>query len=739
MSSLDRMPQDIANVNVVGLNANGFPALRYTSGLTVYDEALVHGRWVGRYWAADGKVPAEKHIWEVIPDTIQMLPIQAFCLNIDGQALHSHWRWGNPVIRKEDEINAYHVAAHLTHTVRPIDVKVHTLLNGTAFMTRWLEITNKSDKPAALSGVAPWSGTLWAKRHTWYLLKDKPDHCFTLGYFQSSLSGFEGDFVWRPLKHGTTRIEGRRGHSGYGMPWFIVRNEQTGENFVCNMAWSGNWAMELMCDEEPHGEESNLVFKIEPMGAAPQRIIAPGETILTPRVHMGAVHGDLDDCVQESHKHLRRSVIPMMPEGRRHLVKYSTLNESGEYFLDKKNLEQSLKKQVDIAADLGCEVFIIESGWYGKAATDGTWGIAGDWQPNLWLADGKLKNVREYARQKGLLFALYSEAETVGFDSDLYKAHPDWVLMRDGIPAIGWQRTKRGLLDLTKPEVAQWVENDIIRLIKEYDLDLFRLDANVRYFYEGGQRIADGFIESTFWRYYQALYAMWDRIQKAFPHVILQQASSGGCRNDLGIMSTFHEAFLTDGTHVPRELAAFNGMTLALPPEVFNIAAGLVWPPNEPRGSIGTFLRISCALSHPYIMDVSLMPPEVGQVTPGRTAIFKRYIKLYKDFIRPLLKDCRVFHHSPISTRKVGNDWFVIEYSSPDASQAMALIVRLSDAAEDHYVYRPRGLLPGAEYEVEMDSVLSSMKINGYQAASAGIPLRIEALYASELLMFKKI
>ncbi len=64
---------------------------------------------------------------------------------------------------------------------------------------------------------------------------------YTLGYFASSLSHWEGDFAWKPLTNGTFRIEGRRGHSGYGLPFFMVRNEITGETFVSHLEWSGNW------------------------------------------------------------------------------------------------------------------------------------------------------------------------------------------------------------------------------------------------------------------------------------------------------------------------------------------------------------------------------------------------------------------------------------------------------------------------------------------------------------------
>ena len=41
------------------------------------------------------------------------------------------------------------------------------------------------------------------------------------------------------------RLESRTGKSGHGTPFFIVRNEATGEHIVGGLEWSGNWASEI--------------------------------------------------------------------------------------------------------------------------------------------------------------------------------------------------------------------------------------------------------------------------------------------------------------------------------------------------------------------------------------------------------------------------------------------------------------------------------------------------------------
>lgn len=728
-------------IDVHGAVLNGcIPSIRYTSGLTVYDEALLDGIWISRYWASDGKVTAEHHIAETLPEQFFTLPLNSFCLEIDGQALHKHWQWGNVYCLEQHEAEKCVAVVELHHSLRPIALKITTVLDGTPFLTRWLTITNNGKAPAALSSVSPWSGPLWAKKISPYYLQDKKEHPFTLGYFQSSNPHWEGDFAWKALSRGVTRVEGRRGHSGYGLPFFIMRNESTGEYFFGHLEWSGNWHAEFTLDYEPHGEDMNLIFRLGPSGVAPQRIIEPGETIETPAVHLGFMHADLDTCIQLSHDHLRRSMLAQShpAEGkRRYLVKYSTLNESGVYFPDKSRYEESILKQVDIAADLGVELFIVENAWHGKAATHGMWGIAGDWWPNAWLPND-LMPIREYVRSKNMLFGLYAEIETIGFDSDLFAKHPDWALMKNGRPVIGHQRDKRGLLDLTKPEVAAWMESEILRLIRQYDLDMFRLDANVRLIFDGGERIADGYCESTLWRYYESLYQIWDRLRKACPNVIFQQASSGGCRNDIAMLRRFSEAFLTDGTHPTREISAFNGLSVALPPEIFNIMVGLIWFSNEPRGSHETQLRLSMVLSHPYIADVGIMPPDSGDAPQARLDSFRRYICLFKEFVRPLLQDCKMYHHAPVTPYEVRNDWFAFEYTAPDSSRALAMVVRLENAAGNSYTVRFRGLDRSHNYRVTFDNSRQQIKLSGYQLSNEGVTVRLETMLESELLLVER-
>ena len=69
------------------------------------------------------------------------------------------------------------------------------------------------------------------------------------------------------------------------------------------------------------------------------------------------------------------------------------------YIVDHES-EAGLKREIDLAAEVGAEMFVVDAGWYGPEPNH--WGPnVGDWYAGAWLPND-LTPVREYARGKGL-------------------------------------------------------------------------------------------------------------------------------------------------------------------------------------------------------------------------------------------------------------------------------------------------------------------------------------------------
>src|SRR5690606_20250419 len=122
-------------------------------------------------------------------------------------------------------------------------------------------------------------------------------------------------------------------------------------------------------------------------------------------------------------------------------------------------------------------------------------------------------------------------------------------------------------LDLTNPDAARWMEEQISKVITENELEFFRLDYNVGNIGPAIANERDGFVENGYWRYYEALYSIYDRLRERFPDVIFETCASGGGRTDIGMVQRFSHSWVTDWQIAPRAFSITNGMTMALPPE----------------------------------------------------------------------------------------------------------------------------------------------------------------------------
>lgn len=701
----------------VRLIDNPEPTIGYRSALAAYEESLIHGQFVGRSWNAAGYLNA----WNSTRlDPTQHPTPQAFWLELDGQLLGSHWEWAG--FEQAQEEVGMHAVVSLRHTVRPVTVQVHTRLDGTPVMTRWLEITNTGTQPAALSTACPWSGVLQTTRRWQAHLPDKHTPLYSVGYMANPHWGDEGNFQWQPLPRGTLRIDVRYRRDRHRHPMFILHNHATGEYFVGQLAWSGGYSFEFDLDADlgTTDRAARLFFRGGPDAPPPQRIIAPGETVRTPKLHLGLVMGDLDTAIQAMHDHLRCSVFLPQPRGRGDWVE-SGIGPEVEI------TAAYVFHQIENVAALGAEVFFIDAGWYAPPQSD-WWDTVGNWQVDRARFSDGVKPFRERAHELGMLFGLWMDAERVGPKSRIAQEHPEWLAV-----AYDGQRRLGSMLDLTQPAVARWIEEQIARVIAENELDFFRLDYNVGHLGPGAQTVRDGFVESCYWRYYEALYAIYERLRARFPDVILENCASDGGRTDLGMVRCFGHTWVTDWQKAPRSFSITNGMTIALPPEyVDRLIAG---QDGHTTGDIDFQARL-LLFGRPTL---GFFSPLGMPMNPVQAARVRHMVDLYKNFVRPFMSEGRIYHHTPTFNGPEPQGWGVLELAARDCSRGIAGAFQLSAPREREYLLRPRGLDAGLRYRVTWDNSGRSCEVDGFTLTNQGLVIRLEGPLTSELLLFEAL
>lgn len=711
-----------------------FPVVRYDAGAGIYQEALVDGQFLGAHLSAMGRAKPRRWVWDEMRDGLtNVRPLHsrqhAFQLEVNGQRLVEGWEL------LDSAGDERHAVLTLLHRQRQLKVEVHTELDDTPFFARHLVITNVGEAPAALSHVSPWSGLVWQLNGSpeqkipsvpafWdnVDLANFPAGPFSVAHTVDTSAGQEGNFEWKTVPQGRWGMETMHGRSGWGVPMIYARNDATGEMFILNFGWSGNWKIELFNDFEPGmdkkgSQSARLYAEVGIAGPAPLRVLAPGEATTTPVVHIATLFGDLDAAVQAMHSHIRSSVTPAQPAGREHRIE---VNSTG-FTRNDQITQAQLYDDIDLAGELGFELYMLDAGWFGGG--DQHWAATvGDWDESPLLPDG-VRAVFDRVRDRGMLAGLWMEPERIGIESRLARERPDWLMQRRGQSML--------FLDLSKPEVARYTEELIVERIERYALDCFRIDFNGN-FGEGGTRDHLGYTESVVWRYYDALHGIFDNIARRFPKLLLENCSSGGGRMDLGMLSRFHWTQLTDRWSPSPSLRIFNGGTLALPPEMCESVMGGI---SSGVSDIDFLIRTNL-FTHFKVTGVAATLAERNQATWER---WQHGFKLYREFCRPMLSRSLLFHHTPIQNQRELGEWVVLESATPERDKAFIGVFRLQGAQGDDYVVRPRGLDAGRQYRIRYDSAGYERVVDGGLLVDEGLRIRIGSALRSELLLIEAV
>jgi len=261
-------------------------------------------------------------------------------------------------------------------------------------------------------------------------------------------------------------------------------------------------------------------------------------------------------------------------------------------------------------------------------------------------------------------------------------------------------------------------------------LELFRLDHNTH----PGAGVAtrrDGYVENGYQRYYEALYAIYDRLRARFPDVIFENCAGGGGRTDIGMVRRFSHTWVTDWQIAPRSFAITNGMSMALPPEYVDRLIG------GQAGHTTAELDFQWRLLLFVRPTIGFPKPRGAEWNPVMLARMKRFVSLYKEFVRPFMNTGRIYHHTPCVANPEPKGWGVLELASRDGAKAVCGLFQLAAPAEAEYLLRLRGLDRSRGYKVTFDNAGQTCEIDGLVLMNQGLTVRLEGALTSELLVIE--
>ncbi len=350
---------------------------------------------------------------------------------------------------------------------------------------------------------------------------------------------------------------GRTSHFSY--PAILLAatdtNESTGDVYGFHLAFSGNHCIRVDSLTDGRGLVSigALLFPGEVR-------LAPGETYASPEIVAAYSGQGLSKLSRKFHDHVRTKLLSPAMRSKPRPVHYNTWE--AVYF---DHDVEKLKELATRAAEIGVERFVLDDGWFGGRRHDraglGDWTVSRDVYP-----DG-LGPLVDHVTGLGMEFGLWFEPEMVNPDSDLYRAHPDWVLGLEGVEQIPFR--SQLALDISRPEVADYLFHAIDAILRDHDISYIKWDMNRDLSHPGDSSgVPRAFAQVG------ALYALLDRVRSAHPHVEIESCSSGGARADMGVLAHGDRVWTSDSNDALDRQVIQRGASFFLPLEVLGCHVG---------------------------------------------------------------------------------------------------------------------------------------------------------------------
>lgn len=432
-----------------------------------------------------------------------------------------------------------------------------------------------------------------------------------------TLTSFHGGWITEmgrrdtPVQEAKVVCESRTGASSHrNNPGFLLSapgaNEKWGRVYGFNLIYSGN---HYASAQRSLQGLTRVMQGVNPAEFC--RELAPGDAFETPEAVLCVSDGGFGGLSQAMHRFVTDHVVPLYWKNRPRPVLFNSWEGCMFDFNQRRLLDLAGK-----AKNLGCELFVLDDGWFGSRNDDRA-GL-GDYTVNTKKLPGGITGLARKIKELGMEFGLWFEPESVNEDSDLFRAHPDWALTDEFAPVYGRNQL---LLDLTKSEVRDYIVENVSNILDGADISYVKWDMN-RHSIGLGSKAHD---------YILGLYEVLWRIFAPRPQILLETCSSGGNRFDLGMLCFGPQVWASDDTDPIERLRIQNGCSYLHPQSTIGAhvsaaphAQTLRSTPLSTRGNVAFFGCLG------YELDLKhLLPVEVKEIQ-GQIAFYKAYRAVFQ-------------------------------------------------------------------------------------------------------------
>ncbi|MBO4633622.1 MAG: alpha-galactosidase [Lentisphaeria bacterium] len=518
-----------------------------------------------------------------------------------------------------------------------------------------------------------------------------PRWVFTPGdyevFWQMSRWSAENQLQSQKLRGNDLLLHGRAARSTVGSaPFCVLKDSETRTAAAFHVLPRGNWTIQIHSDILSNESPSPVVEA----GLADTDLfltLQPGEKLELPEVLIQEVpQGDLLKISAPLHQYMIRKRLPAAKLHQPPVVYNSWLYRFTSF------THEQLLRQLQTAKEIGCEVFIVDAGWFGA---DASWGKVGDWREKEGEPFyGNMKAFADEVRAAGLKFGFWMEPERWADKIPIRDTHPEWF------PA----HTSR--IDLTQPAAAEYFHDVISQNVRRFGAEYIKIDFNASVGYDDSG--------SELYNYCTVLYEQLKRIRNEFPDLIIENCASGSLRCDLTTAQIFDHAFVSDNAHPYETLRIRQGAFLRfMPGRILNWI--VMQPAPERRTPVFHGDQVlACAaatwdeaalfdLNYVMISGLLGIPGFSGELADFQPEIRQKiaaYVQYYKDR-RKFFTDSHVFLLTPPDSRITDyENYLAFQMQADDSTDSLLFVFTNSASRRAMRNFRLLELDPKLRYRI---------------------------------------
>ena len=414
------------------------------------------------------------------------------------------------------------------------------------------------------------------------------------------------------------------------LPQGCITNTETESRLFWQIEHNGSWHYEIS-DQTNHlylqlsGPTENQSHWFKELN--------PGGSFESVPVAVGVVTGSADRMMEELTKYRRKTRRKNADNEKLPVI----FNDYMNCLWSDPTVEKELPL-IDAAADVGCEYYCIDAGWY----ADGYWwDEVGEWFPSKKRFPNGICEVTDYIRKKGMIPGLWIELEVMGIKCPKVQDIPEeGFFHRHGKRVFDRSRFQ---LDFRHPAVREYASSVIKRLVEEYGVGYIKMDYNI----EPGigtetnaESVGEGLLE------HQRAYLDWiDEMFEAYPDLIIENCSSGGLRMDYAMLAR-HSIQSTSDQEDYRNYASI----AANAPLGVTMEQAAVWsyPLTEGDNEETVFNMVNAMLSRVHQSGC------IATISPERKGIVREGLSYYKKIRHDIRQG---FPFWPLGFSSFSDDW----------------------------------------------------------------------------------